>query len=138
MYNWIPIEATNDATTEFNKEHECFHDHRIENIFLDYKEDAVIVWLKYDDRKNGVKLRFQKIYAFKSEPFDDYPAAWLLSTWLLVLPENGHVAWTTSGYDEGTLENLEDARKFGTWIEAGSVSYVLTDYEGNQVDKRIR
>ena len=111
-----------------------FHDCREERITYIAETNSVEIFLKYDTGAEGVLIQFKDVHGFNVRVGKDYEAEWIGGVSCLLLPGNSFL-WIVE--DELSLdksEQIEEAKKYCTWVEAESIIWAVTDGEGNPID----
>lgn len=91
--------------------------------------DIVEIFLRYDTRKEGVRLRFVGLSGVHIYVDLDYEADWLFGTTLL-LREDGDLQWFAA---EDIIAAKVENPTFCTWVKSREMIWAITDGEGQPV-----
>ncbi len=127
---WYEVERTKKGIENFLECNWEFHDFRVEKIMYVPGKDMVEIFLKYDTGREGVLLRFAWIKDMHINTQCDFDAAWISGSSLLLL-ENDVLIWMDEEFEE---TDMEECRRYATWVEAERLFWAVTDEEGNPVE----
>ncbi len=130
MAVWYEVEKNTEGIYNFLECNWCFHDFWIDKIEYHRTEKIVEIFMKYDELKGSVILRFINVRAIGIViPEGDYDA-WLAGS-ALVISENGNFTWIAA---DCTPEQIEAAKEYATWLEAERIIWAVTDEYGKPAE----
>ncbi len=130
MAVWYEVEKSQDGIYNFLECNWCFHDFCIDKIEYHRTKKIIELFMKYDELKGSVMLRFINVHAIGIVvPDDDYDA-WLMGS-TLVVSENNNFTWIA---DECSPDEINDAKKYATWLEAERLLWAVTDENGKPAE----
>lgn len=130
MAIWYEVEKTEKGINEFMECNWEFHDFRAEKVEYIPGMDMVEIFLRYDCGGQGVLLRFAWIEDMHINTQHDYDAEWIFGSTLL-LREKERLIWLD---EECTEADLEETKRYATWVESERLFFAITDREGNPVE----
>lgn len=130
MAIWYKVEKTKQGIKDFLDCNWGFHDFRIERVEYVAGNDMVEIFLRYDTRKEGVRLRFVGLSGVHIYVDLDYEADWLYDTTLL-LRDDGDLQWFAA---EDVNEVEAENPTFCTWVKSNEMIWAITDGEGQPVE----
>lgn len=136
MAVWYEVGKTEEAVQEFLKANCMFHDFRLERFTYIPSKDMVEILYGYDSLSEGVLLRFAWIYGMHPVCANDYAADWISGSTVLILPNDTGAKtflWLEDG-NGATEENLEECKRWTTWVESGKLFWAHTDKDGNPIE----
>lgn len=126
MAIWYEVEKSEQGIYNFLECNWCFHDFTIDRIEYYRKNNIVELFMKYDELKGSVILRFIGVHALNiALPDDDYDA-WLMGS-TLILSDDNTFTWIAAGISH---DELESAKKYATWLRSDAILWAVTDETG--------
>lgn len=134
MAVWYELEKSNAGIKNFLDSNWGFHDFRLERIEYILGKDLVEIFLKYDTGTEGVLLRFIGVQDIHIIIPTDYEVGWIMGSLALYL-ENDSILWLDDdNWDIHDQGQLDEAKKYTTWVEAKMVLWAITDGDGRPVE----
>lgn len=130
MAIWYKLDGGNFGIKEFMDMFHGFHDYRINKVTYIPEKNCLDVFLEYDTRQEGVLLRFTGVVDFHINPNRDFEADWIAGSSLFTTLE-GNYLWID---EEGTEDNQEELKKYGSWACAAKVFWAVTDAKGIPIE----
>lgn len=134
MAIWYELEKSPGGIRDFLESNWHFHDFRLESIEYTAGKDMVEVFLMYDTGEEGVLLRFAWIHDLHIQTGRDYAADWISGSALIQLEDESILWLDCDDFDVGNASQLEEVKRYDTWVEAERLFWAITDGEGNLVD----
>ena len=128
MAIWYEIEKNEKSIEDFLDCNWGFHDFREQSIRYVPGMDMVEIFLQYDTRKEGVLLRFAWIHDLHINTQKDYDADWIYNSMLKIVDKTLFL-WMDEEDDD-----IDEMKKFATWVEAERIFWAVTDGDGNPVE----
>ena len=133
MAIWYKVEKTEQGIKDFLDCNWGFHDFRIERVEYVTGNDMVEIFLRYDTRKEGVRLRFVGLSGVHIYVNLDYEADWLFGT-ILLLRDDGDLQWLVA---DDVSETEAENPTFCTWVKSREMTWAVTDGEGQPVEMPV-
>lgn len=130
MAIWYEVEKNKQGIDNFLECNWSFHDFTIDRLEYYRKDNLVELFLKYDDFKDSVILRFIGIQGMNIViPDGDYDAYLTGST--LVLSNDNSFTWLAA---EVGADEIEITKKYTTWLQANMIIWAVTDENGDPTE----
>lgn len=127
MAIWYEVEKTQSGMKDFMECNWDFHDFTVERITYMPDSDLIEMFLKYDELEGSVLLRFIDVVDFRIVPRDrDYSSELMGS--VIALDESDFLTWVAD--DSYPAENVDEAKKYATWIKSGKIIWTVTNAQG--------
>ena len=138
MAVWYEVGKTEGAVSEFLRANCMFGDFRQERFTYVPGKDMVEILYGYDNHSEGVLLRFAWIHDMHPACSNDYGADWISDSGstVLILPNDTEAKtflWLEYG-DGANTGNIEERKRWTTWVEAGRLFWAHTDKDGNPIE----
>ena len=135
MAIWYTIEHTKESINNFMEFNYHFHDFSIEKVTYIPDENVAELFLKYDELKDSIILRFINVHGMNVSVKVDCGCADEIMGSVLLLTDNNQFLWIDSDvWGEQSEQHIEEFKKECSWIQAENIIWALTDENGNPTE----
>lgn len=135
MAIWYTIEHTKESINNFMEFNYHFHDFSIEKVTYIPDENIAELFLKYDELKDSIILRFINVRGMNVSVKVDCGYADEIMGSVLLLTDNNQFLWIDGDvWGEQSEQHIEELKKECSWIQAENIIWALTDENGNPTE----
>lgn len=141
MAVWYEVERTKEGIYNFMECNMRFHDFAISRVSYDPDENMAEIFLKYDELKDSVILRFLNVHSMSVAVNVDCRYICDISTMsALFLLENGDFLWIEDDgtWGEKAFDHIEELKEDSSWIQAERIIWAMTDEHGQPTELPAR
>ncbi|MBQ8163525.1 MAG: hypothetical protein IJZ93_04070 [Clostridia bacterium] len=132
---WYEVEHSKTGIYNFMECNWHFHDFEIERISYLPDENSVELFLKYDELKGSVILRFINVYSMNVMFKVEYGSLDNIMGSVLLLTQNGQFLWIDNdSWGDKSKHHIEELKKESSWVQAENIIWAVTDEYGNPTE----
>ena len=131
MAIWYEVEHSKAGIYNFMECNYCFHDFKTERIHYSPEDNSAELFLKYDELKGSIILRFLDIHSMRVTIEADYGYQEELQGSVLLLLDDGQFLWIGSDtWGEQSNTHIDELKKEYSWVQAEKIIWAVTDNHG--------
>lgn len=135
MAIWYEVEYSETGIHNFMECNWQFHDFSIERVTYLPDENTTELFLKYDELKDSIILRFIDVQAMNVVVKVDCGCSDEIMGSVLLLTENGQFLWSDNDtWGDKSKDHIEELKKESSWVQAENIIWAITDEYGNPTE----
>lgn len=132
---WYKVEHSQSGITNFMECNYHFHDFRIERVSFSSDENTAEVFLRYDELKGSIILRFINVHAMNVKLKVELGSSEDIMGSVLLVTNNDHLLWIDDdSWGEQSNLHINELKNEFSWIEAENILWAVTDEYGNPTE----